>query len=128
MADLGSPRVKSKPEIKRGLSSNLRLNADSWTWSSIGQLNSARANHGVILVQNTFMVVGGFYNDGNTFTWLQPNEACFLVQKQLHAKNKIAVYMITVTQYYYSSSMTTMEIAKIKKSSCVYLDNLWFIL
>ena len=37
----------------------LRLNAATWKWSKVGYLNSARHGHGVILVENTFMVIGG---------------------------------------------------------------------
>ena len=52
------------------LSSILRLNAATWTWSNVGQLNSARDAHNAILVGNTFMVMGG--------PNIQPNEACLL--------------------------------------------------
>ena len=41
------------------LNSILCLNAITWTWSNVGQLNSARSGHGVILIDNTFMVIGG---------------------------------------------------------------------
>ena len=50
-----------------GLRSILSLNAVSWTWSKVGNLNSNRFNHGVILVENTFMVIGGLYNKANEF-------------------------------------------------------------
>lgn len=52
------------------LDSILRLNGTSWTWSKIGHLNSSRRAHGVILVGNTFMVVGGYET--------KKNEACLL--------------------------------------------------
>ena len=48
----------------------LRLSGSSWTWSHLGQLNSRRDGHGVILVGTTFMVVGGYRS--------QKNEACLL--------------------------------------------------
>ena len=52
------------------LRSILCLNAASWTWSNVGQLNSGRLAHGVIQVENKFMVLGG---DGT-----KRNEACIL--------------------------------------------------
>ena len=57
------------------VNSVLRLNAVVWTWSNFAHLNSARQNHGVILVQNTFMVIGGLES--------KPNEACFLEDRKL---------------------------------------------
>ena len=48
----------------------LRLQSGSWTWSNVGQMNSARYGHAVTLVNGTFMVVGGL---GNI-----KNEACLL--------------------------------------------------
>ena len=48
----------------------LRLNAATWRWTSIGQLNSARRGHGVVLVGNAFMIIGGWGN--------KSNEACLL--------------------------------------------------
>ena len=52
------------------LSSILCLNATTWTWSKVGKLNSARYSNGVILVEDTFMVLGG--------SGRQQNEACRL--------------------------------------------------
>ena len=52
------------------LSSILRLNAATWTWSNVGNLNSVRYGHKVILVENTFMVIGGPAS--------YSNEACLL--------------------------------------------------
>ena len=56
------------------LKSILRLSGSSWTWSNVGQLNEARHGLGVILVKNTFMVVGGW----GTYK----NEACLLNDEQ----------------------------------------------
>ena len=42
-----------------GLDSILRLQSGSWTWSNVGQINSARYGHAVILIGQKFMVVGG---------------------------------------------------------------------
>ena len=56
------------------LDSIFRLSGSSWTWSNVGQLNSVRRGHGVILANNKFTVVGG---DGN-----QKNEACLLDNEQ----------------------------------------------
>ena len=61
------------------LDSILCLNADSWTWSNVGKLNSARFGHGVILVDNKFMVIGGESLTQNTL----PNEACVFTDGQL---------------------------------------------
>ena len=58
----------------------LRLNADSWTWSNVGQLNSIRDGHGVTLIDNTFMVIGGMSS--------QPNEACFLNDGEFSCEQK----------------------------------------
>ena len=58
----------------------LRLNAATWTWSSVGQLNSGRYGHGAILVDNTFMVIGG----GGT----KPNEACLFNNGQVTCEEK----------------------------------------
>ena len=55
---------------KQPTKSILCLNEASWAWSKIGQLNSLRDRHGVILIGNTFMVIGG----RNT----KPNEVCHL--------------------------------------------------
>ena len=49
------------------LSSILRLNAASWTWSNVGQMSSPRVGHAVTLVENKFMLIGG--------SGIQPNEA-----------------------------------------------------
>ena len=52
------------------LSSILRLESGSWTWSNVGRIKSARMGHAVILVGEKFIVVGG---EGN-----HNNEACLL--------------------------------------------------
>ena len=56
------------------------LSAATWTWSEVGRLNAARYGHGVILVDNNFMIVGG---NGN-----QPNEACHLNNGQFICEQK----------------------------------------
>ena len=56
------------------LNSILRLDGSSWTWSNVGQLNSARSGLGAILVGNTVTVVGG---QGKL-----KNEACKLDNEQ----------------------------------------------
>ena len=52
------------------INSILRLSEETWTWSNVGQLNRPRRSHAVILVDNTFMVIGG--------TGSFRNEACVL--------------------------------------------------
>ena len=54
----------------------LRLQSGSWTWTNAGQLNSVRRGHGVIVVNDTFMVVGG----GGDYK----NEACVLNNNQFN--------------------------------------------
>ena len=56
------------------LNSILRLNGSSWTWSNVGQLNSARGGHSAIFFGNTVAVVGG--------QGTQRNEACLLKNEQ----------------------------------------------
>ena len=65
------------------INSILRLNEATWTWSRVGNLNSARWHHGVILIENTFMVIGG---DGT-----HPNEACFLENGQFTCEEKTSI-------------------------------------
>ena len=57
-------------EFQSHLRSIFCLNAVSWTWSTVGQLNSARSAHDIILVEDTFLVIGGMN--------AKPNEACLL--------------------------------------------------
>ena len=52
----------------------LRLQSGSWTWSNVGQINSARWGHAVISNGEKFTVVGG---NGN-----KKNEACSLKNGQ----------------------------------------------
>ena len=59
-------------------SSILGLSAASWTWSIVGKLNFSRHGHGVILVENTFMVLGG----EGLYSVDMPNEACLLSSGQ----------------------------------------------
>ena len=56
------------------LHSVLRLQSGSWTWSNVGQINSARWGHAVISNGEKFTVVGG---NGN-----KKNEACSLKDGQ----------------------------------------------
>ena len=72
------------------LSSILRLSAASWTWSNIGNLNSARYGHGVILIESTFMVIGG--------SSTQPNEACQLNNGQFTCETKTS----SLDYYFYT--------------------------
>ena len=58
------------------VNSILRLDGSSWTWSNVGQLNSARYGHGAILVGNTVTVVGGEFT--------KRNEACNLDDEQIN--------------------------------------------
>ena len=67
----------------RRLDSILRLNEATWTWSTAGQMNSARYSHGVILVENTFMVTGGA-----GYQRTMPNEACLLDNGQVTCEEK----------------------------------------
>ena len=71
------------------ISSILRLSAASWTWSNVGNLNSARDGHGVILVENTFMVIGG--------SSTKPNEACQLNNGQFTCESKTS----SLNDYYF---------------------------
>ena len=66
--------------VDKSLSSILALNAASWTWSNIGQLNSARHAHGVTSVNNMFIVIGGLGT--------QPNEACSLRNDEFICREK----------------------------------------
>ena len=50
------------------LKSILTLNAATWTWTPAGELQSARSDHGVILVGSDFMIIGG--------NGTKPVEAC----------------------------------------------------
>ena len=58
-------------ENHNDLNSILRLDSGSWTWSNVGQINSARNGHEVILVGEKVMVVGG--------AGTKNNEACLLM-------------------------------------------------
>ena len=62
------------------LSLILRLDAATWTWSNVGQLNSSRHAHGVIQAGNTFMVIGG--------GGVRKNEACVLNNGQFTCEEK----------------------------------------
>ena len=76
------------------LSSILRLNAASWTWSNVGQMNSPRWGHAVTLVGNTFIIIGGFGT--------QPNEACTLNNDEFTCEEKSSTlesYFLTPLLY-----------------------------
>ena len=72
------------------LSSILRLSAASWNWSNVGNLNSARRSHGVILVENTFMVIGGLGTQANEACLL--NNGQFTCQEKTSSLNRYASY------------------------------------
>ena len=54
----------------------LRLSGTSWTWSNVGQLNSAREGHSAILIGNTVTVLGGYGT--------KRNEACSIDNEQIN--------------------------------------------
>ena len=76
----------------------LRLNAATWTWSNVGSLNSPRLAHGVILVENTFMVIGG--GDGT-----KANEACILNDGGFTCEEKSS----SLTQYQHSPLLFVVD-------------------
>ena len=43
----------------------IRLEEKSWTWSNYGEMNTARQGHGVILFDDRFLVIGGYYTKKN---------------------------------------------------------------
>ena len=53
------------------LNSILRLSGSSWTWSNVGQLNSARRAHGAIVFGNTVAVAGGIETKNNELCLLE---------------------------------------------------------
>ena len=53
-----------------GFDSILRLAQNSWTWSTVGQVNLSRWGHGVIMVGDKFMIMGG--------RGIRKNEECLL--------------------------------------------------
>ena len=73
------------------LNTIFRLSGETWTWSNAGRLNSARSSHGAALVEDTFMVIGGY--SGN-----KPNEACLLNNGQFTCEVKPS----SLTNYYYN--------------------------
>lgn len=71
----------------------IRLNAASWTWSDgyIGFMaQTARVNHAVITIGNTFMVLGGH---GKKY-----NEACVMNNDEMTCEKKSSFL-----QYFYES-------------------------
>ena len=75
------------------LTSILRLSVSSWTWSNVGQLKSSRRAHEVILVGNTFTIVGGNGNGSIT----KYNEACLLNNEQFTCTELSS----SLTNYFY---------------------------
>ena len=53
-----------------GSKSILALEEKTWTWSNFGKMNSGRIGHGVTMVRDVFMVIGGSDD--------KRNEACLL--------------------------------------------------
>ena len=69
------------------LSSVIALKENTWTWSNIGEMNSARFGHGVIRVGGMFMLVGGrsmSYNDDKTG---YNNEVCLFENNEFSCTN-----------------------------------------
>ena len=58
------------PTYDGRLNTIFRLKSAKWVWSVVGRLNAVRRGNSVILVENTFMVIGGVGE--------KPNEACLL--------------------------------------------------
>ena len=77
---------------QRPLSSILCLNAVKWTWSNVGQMRSPRHNHRVILIDNTYMVIGGVQGDLNNKNRvpLKKNEACLLKKGKFACEEKMS--------------------------------------
>ena len=71
----------------RQLSSIFRLNAASWNWLNVGQMNSPRLGHAVTLVDNKFMLIGG--------AGVKANEACILDNDEFICEEKSS----TLTNY-----------------------------
>ena len=67
----------------------LCLNAASWAWTNVGQMNSIRYGHGVIQADDTFMVIGGYDT--------RPNEACSLSNGSFTCEQKSS----SLTDYAY---------------------------
>ena len=54
------------------------LEEKTWTWSKLGKMKSRRFGHGVILVEEKFVVIGGFEE--------MKNEACVLKKGEFSCK------------------------------------------
>ena len=65
------------------ISSILRLDATSWTWSEVGSMTRGRHGHGVFVNGNTFMQIGG---NGHYRT-----EACVLSNGQFTCEENTTV-------------------------------------
>ena len=71
-----------------GFNSILGLNAASWTWSRVGEMNSVRYGLGVIQVENSVMVLGG--------AKMLQNEVCVLNNGRFTCEEKnssLSMYM-----------------------------------
>ena len=74
----------------------LGLNEASWTWSKLGKLNSLRYGHSAILVENTFMVIGGQSRITRSNFRVKSNEACRLTDNKFsctEASSKLTKYV-----------------------------------
>ena len=80
------------------LNSILRLNAARWKWAFVGKLKSARNGHGVILIDDTFMIIGG---QGNF-----SNEACFL---EFNGKFTCEEKVSSLDDYYFTPLMVLVN-------------------
>ena len=87
--------------IGRSRSSILCLNAASWTWSNVGQLNSGRHTHAVTLVNKTFIVIGGIESQGGTPTFTKAHEVCLLNDEKVACTESFA----TLTDYRHMSGL-----------------------
>ena len=69
------------------LNSVLQLEESSWTWSNVGQMKKSRFLHGVIMIGDRFMVLGG---REEVDSWERmPNEDCLMNDGK-----------VTCTEYY----------------------------
>ena len=72
----------------------LGLNAATWSWSKVGHLTSTRAAHGVILIENTFMVIGGGGFGGSG------HEACLLRNERIECSSPQTSTRSEIIGYY----------------------------
>ena len=77
------------------IDSILRLDESSWTWSFVGQLNTARSGHEIILVGNTFTVVGGkgYEQTSVSSRWINvQTDACLLNNGYFTCTEQSSIY------------------------------------